>query len=79
MNSLGAHGSGGTLSEEREKNFAKMRKDLTSQQKRVRCLFDEALNKRASKLDRKDGVVKGGRLLSLDGGGIKVNISLFLY
>ncbi len=53
-----------------EAEFAKIRKTLSPQHKRVRCLFDEMLAQKAMR-GSKPNPPRGGRLLSLDGGGIK--------
>lgn len=39
--------------------------------RRARALFDEMLAKKAMRASAGDGAKKGGRMLSLDGGGIK--------
>lgn len=61
-----------------ELNFKKLSKQLSPKHRRLRSLFDEMLSNKAKKLkvksgdERKSGCNGGrGRLLSLDGGGIK--------
>ena len=62
-----------------ELNFKKLSKQLSPKHRRLRCLFDEMLSNKAKKLKVKpppggasgDDRKNRGRLLSLDGGGIK--------
>lgn len=53
----------------RELDFKKIKSAMAAKHRRVRCLFDEMLAQKAKY--RKGVPKKGGRLLSLDGGGIK--------
>ena len=57
-------------------SFKKLSKQHSPKHRRLRCLFDEMLSNKAKKLKVKSGAGDGdrkprGRLLSLDGGGIK--------
>ena len=68
---VGASGSSTPVDKKgNEMDFKKIRQALQPQQKRIRCLFDEMLAKKSKKLGKNKTAGKG-RLLSLDGGGIK--------
>ena len=83
LHAVGAHGSAvPTDKSGKEKDFKKHRDQLSPQHRRARALFDEMLAQKAKKVHKKkkihgngedipDGNIDRGRLLSLDGGGIK--------
>ena len=72
---VGAAGAPGTSPIDKkgqERDFSKCKKANSPQHRRLRCLFDEMLARKAKNAGQKGSKLKkGGRLLALDGGGIK--------
>ena len=70
---VGASGCGTPTDKKgQEYDFKKIKQSLTPRERRVRTLFDEMLAMKAkNSRAAKDGESGGGRMLSLDGGGIK--------